>query len=321
MEIVTVDIGGTHARFALARVGSGAMPAVQPALTLKTADHASFAGAWRTFARHVGRPLPANAAIAVAAPATGDVIRLTNNPWALRRADLAAGLDRLTIVNDFGAIGHAVTQLSPVHFAYVCGPERPFGDRDTISIVGPGTGLGVAHVVGTASGPLVIEGEGGHVDFAPLDPFEDAMLANLRMNHRRVSVERIASGPGLANIYEALTLLDGTPVRRVDDKSLWTSALDGSDPLAVAAFDRFCRSLGSIAGDIALAQGGTAVAIAGGLGLRLAGRLADSGFADRFCAKGRFEGLMQNIPVKVLTHPEPGLIGAAAAFAKQHLPQ
>jgi glucokinase len=76
-------------------------------------------------------------------------------------------------------------------------------------------------------------------------------------------------------------------------------------------------SLGSVAGDIALAQGGTALVIAGGIGLRLADHLPCSGFAQRFAAKGRFEAMMAAIPVKLLTHPQPGLFGVAAAFAEK----
>jgi glucokinase len=99
---------------------------------------------------------------------------------------------------------------------------------------------------------------------------------------------------------------------------LWTAALQGSDSLAAAALDRFCLSLGAVAGDIALAQGATGVVIAGGLGLRLADHLPRSGFAQRFVAKGRFERMMSDIPVKLITHPQPGLYGAAAAFAQEH---
>ena len=187
-----------------------------------------------------------------------------------------------------------------------------------IGIVGPGTGLGVAHILRREGRNHVIESEGGHVDFAPLDTLEDAILARLRKRHRRVSLERIVSGPGLAVIHEALATIEGRAIQRIDDKSLWTLALDGSDSLAAAALDRFCMSLGSVAGDIALAQGATAVVIAGGVGLRLADHLPRSGFAQRFAAKGRFEAMMAAIPVKLITYSQPGLYGAAAAFAAEH---
>jgi glucokinase len=107
-------------------------------------------------------------------------------------------------------------------------------------------------------------------------------------------------------------------VPRLDDKAIWLMALEGNDSLALAALDRFCLSLGAVAGDLALAQGAKGVIIAGGLGLRLKNHLVHSGFSERFAAKGRFRTMMEAIPVKLITHPQPGLFGAAAAFAQEH---
>jgi glucokinase len=187
-----------------------------------------------------------------------------------------------------------------------------------ISVVGPGTGLGVASLLRRHGSYDVIETEGGHIDFAPLDPLEDEILKQLRRSFRRVSVERIASGRGLWNLYEALGAIEGKPLVLHDERELWTAAMAGSDSLANAALDRFCLTLGSVAGDLALAQGAVAVVIAGGVGARLADQLPRSGFRDRFIAKGRFERRMDDMPVKLITYPEPGLFGAAAAFAKEH---
>jgi glucokinase len=192
-------------------------------------------------------------------------------------------------------------------------------EEGVISIVGPGTGLGVAQLLRREGRYHVIETEGGHVDFAPLDGLEDRILAQLRLRHRRVSVERVASGMGLANLYEALAAIEGRDVRFRDEKALWQAAMAGGDSLAAAAFDRFCLSLGAVAGDIALTQGAGAVVIGGGLGLRLAGHLPRSGFRGRFIAKGRFGRRMEEMPVKIITYGQPGLFGAAAAFAAEHV--
>ena len=287
---------------------------------LKTAEHASLQLAWAHFAETLGRPAPRAAAIAVASPVGGELIKLTNNPWIIRPALIAERLevDAHVLVNDFGAVAHAAAQLAPEHFRHLCGPDRPFDEEGVIGVVGPGTGLGVAAVLRRGGRAEVIETEGGHIDFAPLDAIEDAILAHLRQRHRRVSVERVVAGPGLVDIYETLAAIEGRPVAAPDDKSLWRMALEEGDPLANAALDRFCLSLGAVAGDLALAQGAFAgMVIAGGLGLRLADHLPRSGFGERFAAKGRFEGLMARIPVKLLTHPQPGLYGAAAAFARK----
>ena len=319
MKIVAVDIGGTHARFALAEVEGGRVTELGEAVTLKTAEHASFQTAWEDYGRSVSA-FPRAVAIAIAAPVQGDVIKFTNNPWIIRPALIQEklGVDQHILVNDFEAVGHAVAQADAQHFVHLTGPDVPLPKAGTISIIGPGTGLGVAHIWRGDSTYRVQATEGGHIDFAPLDSIEDAVLARLRKRYRRVSVERVVSGPGLVEIYEALAGIEGRAVLARDDKTLWQLGTSGEDSLASAAVDRFCLSLGSVAGDIALAQGGSSVVIAGGLGLRIKGTLIKSGFAERFCAKGRFEGLMASLPVKLITHPQPGLFGAAATFAKEH---
>lgn len=319
-EIVAIDIGGTHARFALAEVSDGRVSGLGEVCTLKTAEHASLQTAWEAFGATLERPLPPAAAIAVAGPVQGEVLKLTNNPWVIRPALIPEklGAQRYTLVNDFGAVAHAVAQLGDEHFDHLCGPQRPLPDEGVISIVGPGTGLGVAQLLRRGGGYHVIETEGGHIDFAPLDGLEDKILLQLRQRHRRVSVERVASGMGLTNLYEALAAIEGRSLDFRDEKALWQAAMAGEDSLAAAAFDRFCLSLGAVAGDIALAQGAQAVVIGGGLGLRLAKHLPRSGFRDRFIAKGRFERRMDEMPVKIITHAQPGLFGAAAAFAAEH---
>jgi glucokinase len=320
MEVVAVDIGGTHARFAIAEIAKGRVVSLGDAVTQKTAEHASLQTAWEAFGDALGRPLPRAAAIAVASPVGGELIKLTNNPWIIRPALVRERLnvDQFILINDFGAVGHAVAQVPDDSFLHLCGPDAPFSARGVLTVCGPGTGLGVAQVMRTTDRYQVLETEGGHIDFAPLDALEDAMLKRLRRTFNRVSTERIVAGPGIVAIYETLAEIEGRAVPRMDDKAIWAAALEGGDSLALAALDRFCLSLGAVAGDLALAHGSNGVVIAGGLGLRLKDHLARSGFAERFSAKGRFRSRMEAIPVKLITHPQPGLFGAAAAFAQEH---
>jgi glucokinase len=317
--IAVADVGGTHARFALAEFDGGHVALDEP-VTLKTAEHASFQTAWEEFGRRKGIDLPNEMALSFAGPVGGEVLKLTNNPWAIRPALIGErlGVERYTIVNDFGAVAYAVATLPDEDFQHICGPQRPLPDIGVISVVGPGTGLGVAALLRGRDRYDVIETEGGHVDFAPLDSLEDRILTELRRSFRRVSIERIASGRGLWNLYEALGAIEGRDLKFHDEKQLWEAALAGTDSLANAALDRLCFTLGAVAGDMALAQGAVAVVIAGGVGLRLADHLPKSGFRDRFIAKGRFERRMDEMPVKLITHPQPGLFGAAAAFAREH---
>jgi glucokinase len=319
-QIAVADVGGTHARFALAEIDAGRVTSLGEPVKLQTAEHASFQLAWQEFGRRKGIDLPVELAIAFAGPVGGEVLKLTNNPWVIRPYLMKErlGVDRFTIVNDFGAVAHAVATLPDEEFWRICGPDRPLPNEGVISIVGPGTGLGVAALLCKGDQYEVIETEGGHVDFAPLDKLEDRILAKLRRNFRRVSVERIASGRGLWNLYEALGAIEKQSLTFHDEKELWAAAVAGTDGLANAALDRLCLTLGSVAGDMALAQGAHAVVIAGGVGLRLTDYLPKSGFRDRFIAKGRFERRMDEMPVKLITYPEPGLYGVAAAFAREH---
>jgi glucokinase len=318
--IVAADIGGTHARFALAEIEGGRLLSVGEPVKLKTAEHASFQTAWEEFERRQGITLPNELAMAFAGPVGGEVLKLTNNPWVIRKSLMKErlGVDRYTIVNDFGAVAYAVATLPADQFERLCGPDEPLPKHGMITVVGPGTGLGVASLMRRNGTYEVIETEGGHIDFAPLDVLEDQILASLRRSFRRVSIERIVSGRGLLNVYEALALIEGRPVEFHEERPLWEAARAGADSLATAALDRFCLTLGAIAGDLALAQGAQGVVIGGGIGYRLRDHLPRSGFRDRFIAKGRFERMMDDMPVKLITYPEPGLFGAAAAFAREH---
>lgn len=320
--LVAVDIGGTHARFALASIGADGGIELGAPETLHTSDHASFQTAWQDFERRLGAPLPPAVAMSVAGPVGGEVIKFTNNPWIIRPAliEEKLGATRHTIVNDFAAVAHAVARAPDDQFVHLAGPDVPLPAAGTLSVVGPGTGLGVAHLWRDGTGFYHVQAtEGGHTDYAPLDAIEDAILARLRKRHTRVSVERVVSGPGIVDIYQTLAALEGRAVHERTDVEIWTAGTAGEDSLAAAAVDRFCLALGAAAGDCALAQGASGVVIAGGLGLRIRDTLVRSGFAARFAAKGRFAAMMAAMPVRLITHPQPGLFGAAAAFAREHL--
>lgn len=317
-DIGVADIGGTHARFAFARVAGGRVRGLGPATVLKVADFPGLAEAWRAFLAGAKKPAPRAAALAVACPVRGEVLKFTNSPWRLRRATLAEelGVEKLRLVNDFGAVGHAAAQLAPEDFIHVAGPRRLLPRPGIVSVVGPGTGLGVALTLLDERSHRVVEAEGGHASFAPRDAFEERLLARLRAKHGRVSVERVVSGPGLAEIRAAFPEAAAAPAF-ADDKALWATAISGADPLARAALERFFACLGAFVGDVALIHGAEAVVLGGGLLPRVADLLSRSGFAEALAAKGRYATLMADLPVWLLVHPQPGLFGAAAAFAAQ----
>jgi glucokinase len=313
-EIIAVaDLGGTNARFALARLEGGRVQGLDAIRTLPAGDYPGLEEAWRDYS--AGLPQrPKRAAFALACPVRGDEMKFVNNHWRFRKSEIAArlGLDQALLVNDFGAIAHAAALLEPAHLVHIAGPRR-LVDHGVTTIIGPGTGLGVAILIQDKAGRRVIETEGAHVSFAPLDSFEAKHAARLSQKYGRVSVERVVSGPGLAELVETLT---GAPAAQ-DAPALWADAMSGADAAARQALVHFCNCLGAAIGDAALAHGAQAVMIAGGLTPRLAHLLPHTNFAQRLVAKGRYHDFVADLPVWLITHPQPGLFGAAAAFLAQ----
>lgn len=322
-HIIAADIGGTNARFARASLDDRGVPTLGTVRKYKVADYPSLQACWAAFAEDEAASgagdLPDAVSIAFATAIGRDVIKLTNSSWVVRADTLAEdlGVRTVKLVNDFEAVAHAVSRLPDENLPLLFGEDRPFPRDGGVTILGPGTGLGVAMIAYDNDHPHVIATEGGHLDFAPLDQLEEKILAYLRDKFLRVSTERIVSGPGLNYIYKAMATIGHDRVMLMEDPELWQAALDDSDPFARAALERFCLCYGSIAGDLALAHGPHAVVLAGGLTQRMRDFLPHSGFHTRFKAKGRFESLMASVPIRLAVHDEIGLFGAAAAFREQ----
>lgn len=311
---LVADVGGTNARFALQPPGARAGEAV----VLRCADHAGIEAAARA-ALERARPTaaPRHAAIAVAAPVTGDRIDMTNHPWTFSQRGLrqALGLERLVVVNDFTAIALAVPRLEASERRQV-GGGTPTADAP-VAVIGPGTGLGISGLVPDDGGWSPLAGEGGHVDLAPSNAREIALLERLQQRFDHVSLERVLSGPGLVNLYRALAEIDGAAP--MDDAALPTPeqiaerARSGACPLCGESVATFCALLGAAAGNLALnlgARGG--VYIAGGIVPKLGTAFDEERFRRRFEAKGRFAAYLAPIPTYVITEARPALIGLAS---------
>jgi len=322
-EIIAVDIGATNARFACATLEEG-IPVLSEIRKYRVADYETFNDCWAAYVRDEAEALPSRAVIGLASPIVGEEIRLTNGRWTFRPATIAQelGLEAVKLVNDFAAVAHAVASLTIDQMELLFGPDAPLPRNGTVTVLGPGTGLGVAMLVYNNGNPQVVATEAGHIDFAPADQIEGRIARILRKNLRieHVSAERIVSGPGLNHLYKAIAELSEKEAPEKSDAEVWQDALDGSDPLARAALERFCLVYGSVAGNIALSQGASAVVVAGKLTERLHDFLLNtSGFRPRFVAKGRFENYMKAISVRLALPDEVGLFGAAAAaFREDH---
>lgn len=308
------DIGGSNARFAVHDLESGELREVYRYLVSEIAE---FDQALEQFLGEVmaaahWSPLPTATCMGVACPTAGDVLHITNSPWRIDRKRLEARLQQghIEIINDFAAVGYAITGLAP-------GDWHPLGggkavEAGPIALLGPGTGLGVGCIVPVGAGYQVIEGEGGHADFAPIDAEEIAVFNILARRYGRVSIERLLSGSGIVDIYQAQAQLQDETAIYKTPAEVTAAAVNDSCALAQQSLAMFCQILGSVAGNLALtfgARGG--VYIAGGIAPRILGFLENSQCRQRFDAKGRFRSYLENIPLRVVVKRDLGLHGAA----------
>lgn len=320
--IAVADIGGTNARFAAAEIATSGAISVHEPLVLATGDYPDLASAWRVFLDRSPDLNPEGAALALAGPASQGVFKLTNASWRFDTATLPGemGIERLILINDFEAIAHAVaSDTNGANLLDIGGPNTPLPSEGTTTVIGPGTGLGIAHYRKLSGRTYVQPTEGAHVDFAPVDAVDDVILASLRKVYDRVSLERVISGEGIAHIHAAIAAIEGAAASNQDPIAIWTAGLAGTDPLAARAVEHFVKTLGRVSSDYALAHGATGLVVAGGIGLRLREHLASDVFNTAFENKGRYQDMMRAIPRKLIIHPQPGLLGAASAYLKEHL--
>ncbi len=307
------DVGATNARFGLVAPDG----AVLHSSNFACADFAEIGDALDAYLAMRGNlAMPRLGALAIAALITGDQIRMTNHPWSFSIAALRGrfGLERLVAINDFTAVALALPRLTAGDRMAV-GGGAPVEGRP-IGVLGPGSGLGVSGLIPAGSGWVPLAGEGGHVTMAAANERESAVLELMRRGFDHVSAERCLSGPGLVNLYNSLAALDRVPSAPYTAAQITDTETAARDPLCREATAMFCAMLGTVAGDLALtlgAQGG--VYIAGGIVPRLGARFVESGFRQRFEAKGRLGTHLAAIPSYVVTHPLPAFLGCVAALS------
>lgn len=310
---IVADIGGTNARFALVDLTAKSL-LLMHRVTLPTAEFASLQHAVEHYLSKLDVK-PRYASFAVACPVSSDEVRLTNRAWAFSQTEMqnALGLETLLVINDFGATALAVLSMQDEDRVILHGAtnQQQIGP---ISVIGPGTGLGVALLVGNESqGWQVVETEGGHISFAP-QVEEEQIISDWvsTRHHGRCSNERLLSGIGLSYIEAAISTPQKTQLR--EPAEIVAAALEGRDVIARRTLARFCSILGSVAGDTALIHGAKTVAIAGGIVPRFVPYLKSSAFRERFLAKGRFATYLESVSIHVITHESSGLLGATIAL-------
>jgi glucokinase len=312
------DVGGTHARFAW-QAAAGA-PLQHPQV-LPVAAHAQLEAAIQCYLDGLNWPV-SEAALAIATPVLGDMVRMTNHPWSFSQRALRQhfGWSRLLVINDFTALALSLPWLDEADRRAVGG--GPGVPGAPLALLGPGTGLGVSGLLPDGKGgwqPLA--GEGGHATWAAVTPREQWVREGLARRYGHVSFERVLSGQGLVDVHAILCEADGVPApRELQPREVTEAALIHGQQQALETLDLFATALGTVAGDLALtlgARGG--VYLGGGILPRMLDWFVQrSRFRERFEAKGRYAGYLKDIPVWVIVaDPSPALLGVGYALDAQ----
>ncbi len=325
MIILAGDIGGTKTLLQLADIEPGSSYDVIAEKRYISADWAHLTPMVQDFMQHAAQPATSviqAACFGIAGPVNNRHARTTNLPWQLDADDMEhiLGISNIRFINDFQAIGYGIDALADDDLAVLNqGAAIPRGNR---VIIGAGTGLGQCFMVWQGEHYEAFASEGGHVDFAPTDAEQIALLQYMQKRFKRCTWECVASGTGIRNIHNYM--LDAYPgeesaelsrARNRGDPSAAISmaASNGSDPLARRSMDLFCKLYGAQAGNLGLtglASGG--IYVAGGVAPRIIDMLKNGLFMQGFMNKEeRMQDLLAAMPVRVVLNTRVGLMGAA----------
>jgi glucokinase len=307
MDLIA-DIGATNTRCALL----DAQGRIARSATFQNNAFGQLEEVLRQFLDDAAGAAPERAALAIAAPVSGDDIAMTNIGWHYSQTELrqALRLRQLLALNDFEALAHALPRLKAGDCHPVGGGQALAGA--TLAVLGPGSGLGVATAAAHGDGWTAVGGEGGHVSIPAMTATEVALIADHGDASGHCSAETLLSGPGLVRIHATVARLAGLKIDIPTPAEITASALQG-DETAIHTYDVFFALLGTVAGNLALtvgARGG--IYIAGGIVPRVLKAFAGSTFRERFVAKGRYRAYLDAIPTAVITADVPAFIGLKA---------
>ncbi|HET6631810.1 MAG TPA: glucokinase [Rhodanobacteraceae bacterium] len=317
--VLVADIGGTHARFALATGPHGRLQ-VASVRHYAVADHANVIDAARRYLAEVAAR-PGRAVLSAAGPVVGGRVRFTNHDWVIVAADVARALaiDEVRLINDFAALSMALPRLKPAQIEMLGSLEAPTPGahpEQTFAVAGPGTGLGVGGLLRRGGQFHILQTEGGHASFAPTSALQVELLRRLQKRLGHVCNEALVSGPGLLTVYRELAEIEGVAAERSAPEQITEGASNGDDALCEQAVQTVCAVFGAVAGDVVLGLGAwDGIYLGGGLSPVLLPWLHQGGFRHHFEDKGARQDVLHDVPVAVITDTDAGLYGAAAMAA------
>ena len=320
--MLAADVGGTKTRLALVpslergRIG---VPASER--TYLSGDFASLESMIDAFRASHDGPIAA-VSIGFAGPVAEGRGVGTHVPWPADERALARhlSLSRVHVINDLVASGYGVAALGPEDLVTLI-PGDP-GTPGNAAIVSAGTGLGETTLLLHQGDLIPVASEGGHADFAPRTDLEIELFRALRVEFGRVSMERVLSGLGLANVARVLHAMDGADAalaRHLQEAgpeelpaAISGNALAGTCSSCVRSLELFVSVYGAEAGNAALrGLALSGVYLGGGIAPQILPALQGPLFREAFLAKEPHRELLERVPVYVIRTDRSALLGAA----------
>ncbi len=315
--VVVGDVGGTNVRFGVASAGADGIK-IDHFVKMPGDQFDGFEAAFQQFLSDTSEAFARLPAVfALAGPPVNGVVTLTNRDWTVSSEALIAkfGCASVDLHNDFAAMARSVPEVKDHHFELI----RPGTSRDgaPIIVAGPGTGFGVATLVPTKDGMwTIVNGEGGHMAYAPVTPTEIELTRLLRESCGYVSNELVCSGIGLEPVHKALCVIFDRAYEETTPADMIESAAAGDEMFEQLRRIRACGTMSAV-GDLVYANGGLGgVVLAGGVSERLAPYFKSPDAMERFTQRGLNSKYLADCPIKLLHDPVAPLIGAAALSLK-----
>ena len=318
--ILAGEIGATRTRLAAFDADGNKLQLVVEK-TYLSQEHGGLPEMITSFIKTEGIPVQ-SACFGVAGPVTAGRSKISNLPWTIDSRELASQLklNSVGLINDLEAYAYGIDALESKDFITLSeGADDAEGNRAVISAR---TGLGVAGMYWDGFRHHPFACEGGHADFSPRNKLEIELLDYLQGKHRRVSCERVLSGPGIKNIYDFLrdTKKVEEPKELREQMSeapdppalISKLAAEGKTPICDQTMSLFVSIYGAETGNCALyfmSTGG--IFIGGSIAAKNVNKMKDPAFMKSFLNKGRMTSLLQQMPVKIVLNDDSGIIGAA----------
>ncbi|MDD3266173.1 MAG: glucokinase [Burkholderiales bacterium] len=320
------DIGGTNARFAI----EVAPYIYEDIKTYQCNDYKTLAEAITTYLITTSHTDIKHAALAVPSPIVDDTLFMVNSPWhlsSMSQTQKDAKLDSLIFLNDFHALALSIPHIPADGVIKIAGTETNRGKP--IAIIGPGTGLGMATLIKHPINEeyFAIPAEGGRSSFVAVSEEEFDLWNFCHRRFHHVSTERMLSGPGLQLIYEAVCSINNIAIENniPTPNQITERGINNTCFICKQTIDHFCRIFGTFTSNLAcITSSFGGIYIGGGIIPQILDYFMQSDFLNRFYDKGRYRSYLEKMPIYVITHKYPAMLGSSYALDtylnKQYIP-